>query len=1144
MYYQKEEENEEEVSQNQSSEEFRVLTENNQKLKNEISFQKDSINHDSDKKILIYNDKSNKNSFELFKKEEKKEIQSLKKEKEKENIELINENKNNKQNINYEHNNFNGKYHPIDLNLEYKKYDQNEEERNIFNELNLDNDNKNKNISSNYNLYKEKKNTPHFNLSEIKNLGNEDYINNLVDNKNNKKENEKININKIYNDEKSNDYNKNSYNEEKYNNLNENYKNYNENTIIEKNGKNNQINEDYKLYLNKDKNLIKKEYKNNEENIFIENKNDEKDYKNEKQINKNDKLIYKINEENNFEKSQKNNNFYYFNYDNSINLRNYYPGKSGKTDYSTEQNTINKNHGDYKNSIISDFMEIQSKTIEQNKNITEKNFKEKNNKKSQKDYSNNFVNNLENELNIYNNLYIDNNETKEINKNLQKEKYINDINNVNIYNNYEKNKIHINSEKIKNNYEKIPEINNNTIELSKNVSNVNTERSLLYNQNIENNENISYREYENIMKNPESNIITKNYNSENTKRTMNDDSMNLNTLESSTIRKIDEEEEKIAVEIEKETKKLNELEQEKMKLILEEQDRRQKILEEIERQESKEKERKKKMRQKYEESIRKKREDEEKLRQIKIEQERQRKEINELIYKRKMDEEKILLLAEGKLDRQQRKNYRNLIKNETYHNKIYKNKLPFDIFINDKNNFDNKENILKKMKTNYIDKNFKFWNYEENNDNITKNGFRKHNNKNKKISYDNLANKLFRNFNNLNNNENTINNDKINYNLKNRNEKISINTITKLNKYMSFSPTSNHQKISYSLSPLNDTEKNNLNTELHQNISLSPHLFDEQKETLKEKNSNIEYINSNIKNTLEENVKTLYQKKLKKNYKNVNINIHKHIDNLYDKKNPDNKNIKNTKLRDIPEINKDEKKTIINRNSFTELKEIKEMTSKMANEINKKIETINKNQKILKAKSTPKFNPYIKNNKSSANNRLNRDNKNFKNEKELKNKEENKFIKLVKESKIELSDIINNNIDKEEKKLTKQKSFIEDYLLPSDIKKECLIELNKLEKNGKKSKDNFENNIGIYATTREHKISAYKTYENINKNKRGKNYKNEKYETNKENRNYNIDNQKTYYKEFLYGSDKGSSVMNYFSENNSRFLPYYKETYV
>ena len=55
------------------------------------------------------------------------------------------------------------------------------------------------------------------------------------------------------------------------------------------------------------------------------------------------------------------------------------------------------------------------------------------------------------------------------------------------------------------------------------------------------------------------------------------DSMNINTLESITIRRIDEEEQKLTMEIEKERQRLSQLEQEKMKLIIEEQERRQKI---------------------------------------------------------------------------------------------------------------------------------------------------------------------------------------------------------------------------------------------------------------------------------------------------------------------------------------------------------------------------------------------------------------------------------------------------------------------------------------------------------------------------------------------------------------------------------------
>ena len=84
------------------------------------------------------------------------------------------------------------------------------------------------------------------------------------------------------------------------------------------------------------------------------------------------------------------------------------------------------------------------------------------------------------------------------------------------------------------------------------------------------------------------------------------DSLNMNTLESVTLKKIDEEEEKRTMELEKEAQKLNELEKEKIKLIEEEKEIRKKIMEEIKRQEEIEKEEKKKrMKLKYVESMRK-----------------------------------------------------------------------------------------------------------------------------------------------------------------------------------------------------------------------------------------------------------------------------------------------------------------------------------------------------------------------------------------------------------------------------------------------------------------------------------------------------------------------------------------------------------
>ena len=248
------------------------------------------------------------------------------------------------------------------------------------------------------------------------------------------------------------------------------------------------------------------------------------------------------------------------------------------------------------------------------------------------------------------------------------------------------------------------------------------------------------------------------------------------------------------------------------------------------------------------------------------------------------------------------------------------------------------------------------------------------------------------------------------------------------------------------------------------------------------------------------------------------------------------------------------------KSSFIELKEIKEITSKMANEIEKKIELINKTSTIFKAKSTPKFNPYLKHKNTHNRTNISTNKENYDEGNNLEqnikdgNKKINKYTKLIKGTKIELSNIINNGVKKvkNERKIVKQKSFMEDFILPNDIKKECLLELSKSDKNkkGKKIKDKMKLNIGISATSREKKHHNNKNFEFLNKNKNKNKSKNEKnilkkMENHQEKKNYNIGNQKIYYKEFLYGSENNNnySNKNYLSENNSKFSPYYKEIY-
>jgi hypothetical protein len=268
----------------------------------------------------------------------------------------------------------------------------------------------------------------------------------------------------------------------------------------------------------------------------------------------------------------------------------------------------------------------------------------------------------------------------------------------------------------------------------------------------------------------------------------------LNTLESDAFRKMEEENEKRTMEIEQEAKRLNELEKEKRQLIMEEKERRLKILEEIERQEKKEKEKKLMMRKKYEENLRKKKIDEEKLKKIKIEQEKNIKEINELKYKKQLDEQKLLLLTKGKLNKHQRKKYRNLIKCETKITLHNPNKLPFDILLREENGDEEKEkkDIIKRMKNDLIDKDYKFWNLKKNNFNNTgKNNIYK----NKQLSYNNSGIEDYY-YNNFNSNDNIINNDRI-YNLKKKKEKKNINTSSKISEYISFSPISNLKKSNF-----------------------------------------------------------------------------------------------------------------------------------------------------------------------------------------------------------------------------------------------------------------------------------------------------------------------------------------------------------
>ena len=147
-------------------------------------------------------------------------------------------------------------------------------------------------------------------------------------------------------------------------------------------------------------------------------------------------------------------------------------------------------------------------------------------------------------------------------------------------------------------------------------------------------------------------------------------------------------------------------------------------MEEIKRQEEKEKEEKiKRMKIKYIESMRKRKEDEEKLRQIKLKQEMELKAINELKNKKKLQEEKLLMLMEGKLNKQEIKNYRKSIENEDIqeNNISNKYKLPFDLATDVNNNKSESQRGINNIKDEFYEKNYKYNYINQNEDNLNEN---------------------------------------------------------------------------------------------------------------------------------------------------------------------------------------------------------------------------------------------------------------------------------------------------------------------------------------------------------------------------------------------------------------------------------------
>ena len=946
-------------------------------------------------------------------------------------------------------------------------------------------------------------------------------------------------------------------------------------------------NKNTNYYSQKNLNIIDENKLENEEKLLvkkyqkkIENVDINSDMKNGKEIKLMKQEIKNINYINNTQKtdneevSLKQPN-YYFSYDYSTKIKNYDNNNSEKSEMSTAINTAKyKNYPDNQNNEVKvkEFNIMEETNQNENKNnktqyITNNKSDYALNQKEQ-----NYINNLKilkselNEENSKPNSFIQTyKDIKNISNNInnkkdlgQKLKYYNSTNNLIINEMKQREK-----ETIREN-QKITDNNDISSLLQKEYTNIKIISDLQENIIINNKNSKEKYSYINPPEYNKNQIIINNtpkkkeieipY-SMNNNMPLIQDQNNLNTLDSAVIRNMDEEEEIRTLELEKERQKLAQLEKEKQKLINEEKERRDRIMKEIQRQEEQYLERKKYMRKKYDEKMKKKREDEEKLIRIKEEQKKQLEEIYELKNNRKYDEQKLLMLTEGKFNRKQRNDYMTGISNKT----LNSNNLPFRMNI-DENNTDY---LINKMKNNNIDKSSKYWNYknniieigdrnsidnsiendenddnyeeniikdnldfeeiENNSDDIEENKFKSINefdgiseDKKQKTDRDTENNDIFNVINKENENKPIY---------KPKNRRMNINNNNPLIK------NSNNNNIGFkTFSPkiALKTKLNNFSPVIEQDINkISTELPEISKENLLEENHKNEEDNKEIN----ENVFKIDNEIIVENEQKIN--------DLNDKEYYEKKKFSFNRKKDIKDNNIKTKYTSPKKGSFAKLNELREITSKLASEVEKKIELINKNKLISKTKSSPrlaqtytqfdykkfKINSDLENNMNdefNTNKEIEKEKENNKEkekekEKKLINKS-NKYNQLIKETRIEISNIINNNHNQS----SKTKSLIKEKVLPEEIKKECITELKKIETIAKrKGKENIQSNTD--------KIN--KIIDSINRNKNISTLKTYKTATNF--------NQKMFYNEYLYGNKKkikGQDI-------DQKFLPYYKEIY-
>jgi hypothetical protein len=325
--------------------------------------------------------------------------------------------------------------------------------------------------------------------------------------------------------------------------------------------------------------------------------------------------------------------------------------------------------------------------------------------------------------------------------------------------------------------------------------------------------------------------------------------------------------------------------------------------------------------------------------------------------------------------------------------------------------------------------------------------------------------------------------------------------------YKTFSPKITLKTRLNNFSPVIEKNINKISTELP-DLSKENLLKGNNIEENKEINENVNKFNNEI---VVDNIQKLNDSLEKEYYEKKKLNLYK--------------------KKDINEKNITTQYANSKKGSFAKLNELREITSKLASEVEKKIQLINKNKLFTKTKSSPKLteiysqldyknfkiNSELDNNKNEQFNV----NKDFvKNENEKENMlidKTNKYNKLIKETKIEITNLINN-----QNQPSKTKSLIGERVLPEEIKKECITELKKMETITKrKGKENIQSKTD----------KVNKILDNINRNKNIGTLKTFKTANNL--------NQKMFYNDYLYGNKKKIKGQ----EIDQKFLPYYKEIY-